>query len=133
MSVTAFPVLARILKERKLLGTNLGTISISCAAIDDISAWLLLAVLTAVVHSAQSWRHLAMTLLLLVIFVFIMAGSGSPGSVFTGTPISKSKARGWSSLSSLVLYFARGQLDDGPVGSPRSVRRVHGGPDDAHK
>ena len=53
MSVTAFPVLARILKERNLLGTSLGTVAISCAAIDDISAWLLLAILTAMVRSAQ--------------------------------------------------------------------------------
>lgn len=72
MSVTAFPVLARILKERNLLGSNLGTVAISCAAIDDISAWLLLAVLTAMVHSAQSWQHLVVTLLLLLAFVAIM-------------------------------------------------------------
>jgi Kef-type K+ transport system membrane component KefB len=72
MSITAFPVLARILKERNLLGTDLGTVAISCAAIDDISAWLLLAVLTAMVHSAHDWRHLAVTLLLLVIFVAVM-------------------------------------------------------------
>jgi Kef-type K+ transport system membrane component KefB len=50
MSITAFPVLARILKERNLLGTDLGPTAISCAAIDDVSAWLLLAVLTAMVH-----------------------------------------------------------------------------------
>jgi Kef-type K+ transport system membrane component KefB len=72
MSVTAFPVLARILKERNLLGTDLGTTAISCAAIDDISAWLLLAVLTAMVHSAQSWHRLAITSLLLVVFVAVM-------------------------------------------------------------
>src|SRR5690242_9904809 len=40
MSITAFPVLARILKERNLLATDLGATAISCAAIDDISAWL---------------------------------------------------------------------------------------------
>lgn len=72
MSVTAFPVLARILKERGLLGTGLGSVAISCAAIDDISAWLLLAVLTATVHSAQSWQHFAITLILLVMFIAIM-------------------------------------------------------------
>jgi Kef-type K+ transport system membrane component KefB len=72
MSVTAFPVLARILKERNLLGTSLGTVAISCAAIDDISAWLLLAILTAMVHSAQNWIHLAVTLLFLIAFVAIM-------------------------------------------------------------
>jgi Kef-type K+ transport system membrane component KefB len=72
MSITAFPVLARILKERNLLGTDLGATAISCAAIDDISAWLLLAVLTATVHSSQSWHRLAITLLLLIGFVAIM-------------------------------------------------------------
>jgi Kef-type K+ transport system membrane component KefB len=72
MSITAFPVLARILKERNLLGTGLGTMAISCAAIDDISAWLLLAVLTAMVHSGQSWHRFAITLLLLVAFVAVM-------------------------------------------------------------
>ena len=46
--------------------------AISCAAIDDISAWLLLAVLTAMVRSGQSWQHFAMTLILLVAFVAVM-------------------------------------------------------------
>ena len=72
MSITAFPVLARILKERNLLGTGIGSMAISCAAIDDISAWLLLAVLTAIVHSSQSWRAFAVTLILLAVFVATM-------------------------------------------------------------
>lgn len=72
MSITAFPVLARILKERNLLGTGIGSMAISCAAIDDISAWLLLAVLTAMVHSSQSWRAFAVTLILLAVFVATM-------------------------------------------------------------
>jgi Kef-type K+ transport system membrane component KefB len=72
MSITAFPVLAGILKERRLLGTNLGAMAISCAAIDDASAWLLLAILTAIVHSAQNWTHLIVRLLCLPIFVVFM-------------------------------------------------------------
>lgn len=72
MSVTAFPVLARILKERHLMGTGLGTMAIACAAIDDISAWLLLAVLTATVHSSSSWRHFVVTILLLIGFIAFM-------------------------------------------------------------
>jgi Kef-type K+ transport system membrane component KefB len=72
MSVTAFPVLARILKERNLIGTNLGTMAIACAAIDDVSAWLLLAVLTAMVRSSSSWQHFGLTLLLLVGFILLM-------------------------------------------------------------
>jgi len=72
MSITAFPVLARILKERNLLGTEIGTMAISCAAIDDVSAWLLLAVLTAIVHSSQNWGGLSMALLKLLLFLAFM-------------------------------------------------------------
>jgi Kef-type K+ transport system membrane component KefB len=72
MSVTAFPVLARILKERNLMGSSLGTMAIACAAIDDVSAWLLLAVLTATVRSSSSWQHFVLTILLLVGFIAFM-------------------------------------------------------------
>jgi Kef-type K+ transport system membrane component KefB len=51
MSVTAFPVLARILEERGLSGTVLGATAIACAAIGDVTAWCLLA---AVVALAQA-------------------------------------------------------------------------------
>jgi Kef-type K+ transport system membrane component KefB len=63
MSVTAFPVLARILSERNLLGTRLGTLTIACAAVDDVTAWCLLAVIIAVVRSKLNqlalWQMLA--------------------------------------------------------------------------
>ncbi|HMK30585.1 MAG TPA: cation:proton antiporter [Terriglobales bacterium] len=72
MSVTAFPVLARVLKERSLFGTNLGALAISCAAIDDVVAWLLLAILTAIVHSSHNWTQLLVTLFGLALFVVIM-------------------------------------------------------------
>jgi Kef-type K+ transport system membrane component KefB/nucleotide-binding universal stress UspA family protein len=48
MSITAFPVLARILTERGLNKTRLGAVTITCAAIDDVTAWCLLAVVVAV-------------------------------------------------------------------------------------
>ncbi len=44
MSFTAFPVLASILFSTKLISTRLGTVTISCAAIDDIMAWCSLAI-----------------------------------------------------------------------------------------
>jgi len=47
MSITAFPVLARILAERGLKGTELGNLAIGCAAIDDVTAWCLLALVLA--------------------------------------------------------------------------------------
>ncbi|PAP77103.1 cation:proton antiporter [Rubrivirga marina] len=52
MSVTAFPVLARILAERNLLQTKLGVVAITCAAVDDVTAWGLLAVVIALVRTS---------------------------------------------------------------------------------
>jgi Kef-type K+ transport system membrane component KefB len=48
MGITAFPVLARILAERKLINTRVGRFAISCAAADDLSAWCVLAVITVI-------------------------------------------------------------------------------------
>ena len=48
MSVTAFPVLARILTDRGLERTPLGVIALACAAIDDVTAWCLLAIVVSV-------------------------------------------------------------------------------------
>ena len=51
MAVTAFPVLARILTERNLHATPVGAIAITCAAVDDVSAWCLLAVVVAIARA----------------------------------------------------------------------------------
>ncbi len=51
MSITAFPVLARIVQERGIHKTKLGAIVITCAAADDITAWCLLAVVIAIVKA----------------------------------------------------------------------------------
>jgi Kef-type K+ transport system membrane component KefB len=53
MSVTAFPVLARILTECGLLRTEVGVMAIACAAFDDVSAWSLLAVVVTLVRSGH--------------------------------------------------------------------------------
>ncbi|GAC1463286.1 MAG: cation:proton antiporter [Chamaesiphon sp.] len=51
MSITAFPVLARIITENNLQGTKLGTLALTCAAVDDITAWCLLALAIAVTRT----------------------------------------------------------------------------------
>jgi len=51
MSITAFPVLARILTDRKLEQTSLGRIALSCAAADDVTAWCLLALVVGVAQA----------------------------------------------------------------------------------
>jgi Kef-type K+ transport system membrane component KefB len=43
MSITAFPVLARILSDKELHRTELGMLALTCAAVDDVTAWCLLA------------------------------------------------------------------------------------------
>jgi Kef-type K+ transport system membrane component KefB len=51
MSITAFPVLARILTDRKMEDTPLGAIALSCAAIDDVTAWCLLAFVVGIAQA----------------------------------------------------------------------------------
>ena len=51
MAITAFPVLARILTDTGLAPTRLGALVIACAAVDDVTAWGVLAVVVAVVNS----------------------------------------------------------------------------------
>ncbi|HMG51994.1 MAG TPA: cation:proton antiporter, partial [Kofleriaceae bacterium] len=51
MSVTAFPVLARILAERGMTTSPLGMIALACAAVDDVTSWCLLAFLISTVRS----------------------------------------------------------------------------------
>lgn len=52
MSITAFPVLARILRERGMDKSRLGAVALTCAAADDVAAWCILAVITAIVKSS---------------------------------------------------------------------------------
>jgi Kef-type K+ transport system membrane component KefB len=59
MSVTAFPVLARILTERGLLGTRIGSVAIAAAAVDDVTAWCILAGVIAVARATPDAAGLA--------------------------------------------------------------------------
>jgi Kef-type K+ transport system membrane component KefB len=54
MSVTAFPVLARILADRRMQATPLGRIAITCAGVGDVTAWCLLALLVSVARADPS-------------------------------------------------------------------------------
>lgn len=68
MSITAFPVLARIVQERGIHKTRIGTIAITCAAVDDITAWSLLAMVIAIVN-AGSLASSLVTITLAILFV----------------------------------------------------------------
>lgn len=71
MSITAFPVLARIVQEQGLSKTRLGTVVITCAAADDITAWCLLAAVIAIVK-AGSFVSALYIILLAVLYVLLM-------------------------------------------------------------
>lgn len=72
LSVTAFPVLARILKERNLTDTELGQRAIGCAAIGDVLAWSVLAIVVAIVKSQGVGEALAMLGLALAFAAFMI-------------------------------------------------------------
>ncbi|HWX45900.1 MAG TPA: cation:proton antiporter [Solirubrobacteraceae bacterium] len=72
MSITAFPVLARILTERRMLKSPVGSLTIGCAAIDDVSAWFLIALATTIAVSG-SFGVVARTIAEAVAFVLVMA------------------------------------------------------------
>jgi Kef-type K+ transport system membrane component KefB len=71
MSITAFPVLARILEERGLSTSSLGSTAIACAAVDDVTAWCLLAVVVAIVQ-ADGLSSALLTICLTLLFIGIM-------------------------------------------------------------
>lgn len=71
MSITAFPVLARILEDRGLSQTQVGMVALAAAAVGDVIAWCLLALLIGVVRSTP--EHALVTVALTAAFVLVMA------------------------------------------------------------
>jgi Kef-type K+ transport system membrane component KefB len=72
MSITAFPVLARILTERKLLNTKVGAMAIACAAVDDVTGWCLLAGIVLLVRSTSAAMPIWLTLGGTAVYVLVM-------------------------------------------------------------
>jgi Kef-type K+ transport system membrane component KefB len=72
LSITAFPVLARVLEERGLTKTPLGSTAIACAAIDDVTAWSLLAMVVTLVTAGGVGGTLVRLVIGLLVFVAVM-------------------------------------------------------------
>ena len=70
MSITAFPVLARILTDRRIENTELGVVALSCAAADDVTAWCLLAFVVGVAQAKLGGAVL--TVILAILFIAFM-------------------------------------------------------------
>ena len=75
MSITAFPVLARIIQERNMTKTSLGTLAIASAANDDVTAWCLLAVVIAIAKAgtfASALYAIGLTALYIIIMIMVV-------------------------------------------------------------
>jgi Kef-type K+ transport system membrane component KefB len=75
MSITAFPVLARIITEHNLQQSWLGTLALTCAAVDDVTAWCLLAVAIAVTRT-NSMVAAIPTVLAAILYIAFMVTVG---------------------------------------------------------
>lgn len=98
MSITAFPVLARIVQERGITKTRLGTIALTCAAADDITAWCILAAVIAIVK-AGSLVSALYTVAMAVGYVLVM--------IYAVRPLLMRAAAG---------YFRKKQMDELTIG-----------------
>lgn len=77
LSITAFPVLLRILADRGITHTPLGQTAIACAALGDATAWCLLALIVAAAQAA-GWVPASLSLLCVVVFIALMLGVVKP-------------------------------------------------------
>lgn len=78
MSITAFPVLARILEERNWLSSRLGTVVSACAAVDDATGWCILAYIGAMVRATHRHGSISVTIAALIGFVLLMIYVAKP-------------------------------------------------------
>jgi len=78
MSITAFPVLARILVDQRLLRTEVGVMAIACAAFDDVTGWLILAGLTTLIRPDDVSYGFGVRLLFLIGYLAVMMGIVRP-------------------------------------------------------
>jgi Kef-type K+ transport system membrane component KefB/nucleotide-binding universal stress UspA family protein len=74
MSITAFPVLARILTERRLLRSKVGALTITCAAVDDVTAWCILAFVVSIVRSTGVGQAVWTTVLAVLYILLMLLG-----------------------------------------------------------
>jgi Kef-type K+ transport system membrane component KefB len=82
MSITAFPVLARILEERGLQSSRLGTTAMLCAAVGDVIAWMLLAAAVAMVGGNGSALSVPAQLIILAFYIITMIGVVRPAAAW---------------------------------------------------
>lgn len=112
MSITAFPVLARIIEERGLSNTYLGSTALACAAVDDVTAWCILAAVVAVVKAAGA-ASAVITIFLVLLFGIMMLFLVKPraGRLFKAETGPSTHSQGLVAAV-LVFVFAAAMLTE---------------------
>jgi Kef-type K+ transport system membrane component KefB len=107
MSITAFPVLARILHERGLTKTALGSLAITCAAAGDVTAWCILAAVIAIVQAGSAISAL-FTVLVSFVYVLAMVKFVRPwlARIDTKNPSTEHLNRTFAVVAFVVLFLS---------------------------
>ena len=110
MSITAFPVLARILRERRMTRTSLGSTALTCAAVGDVTAWCILAFVVAIARAA-SLEAAGLNLLLTAAFIAVMLwGARKALRAWLGEARLASEAPSESTLAAVVCLVIAAAL-----------------------
>lgn len=102
MSITAFPVLARILQEKKLASTPLGQMALTCAAVDDVTAWCVLAAVIGFVKAGTTSAAL-ITVALTMAYVAVMWFEVRR---LLGKVLTKTSSLSWWQLAVIIAVWA---------------------------
>ena len=112
MSITAFPVLVRILRDRGLSRTRMGNVALACAAVNDVTAWCLLALVISISEFGDwgsALSHvpgvIAGHLQHYAIFAAFFAGALTPGKARQGGAL-HDRLVGFLSIFFLPVFFA---------------------------
>ncbi|WP_370574790.1 cation:proton antiporter [Methanomethylovorans sp.] len=107
MSLTAFPVLARIIQERKLTQSTLGTLALTCAAADDVTAWCLLGAVVSIIR-AETILTFFVTVMMSIFYVLFMFYVVRPILRFFGERFATQEkvSKGFIALLFVVLFLS---------------------------
>jgi Kef-type K+ transport system membrane component KefB len=115
MSITAFPVLARIVEERGLSKTHLGDTAIACAAVDDVTAWCVLAAVVAVVTAGGLGGALPAVCLTLL-FICVMLSVIKPRAERLAVEESRGAAAGRGAAAWALAFMLASALFTEAIG-----------------
>jgi len=115
MCITAFPILARIIQERKLTKTPMGIMAISVAAIGDVVAWCILAVVIAIVKSGGI-SHSFLTIGLSIVYILLMFYVVKPFMVRIGRVYSSRETMGRPIVAFVFLHILVSSLITEAIG-----------------